>query len=352
MGQRIFFVLTLLAGLAAFCAIPFIVSIGDTLAIIGQIGWIGAIIFCVNNVMMLAIPSLGWQLLLVEAGHRVSYFELLKANVMGFPLNFFTPSLYVGGEPVKAWYIAKKYNISQREVLATVIVNKFQEIGGLLLFIIAGTFIIVYSSDALTGGQEAALIAVLVVFVLIFAAVITAFIGNFKPVVRLCNLLIRLNIFKKALSKVLDKAAELEQMVRDAFVKKWKIFLISQFVTLLSAVTIFVRPAIFFYFFTGGQEFLSLEALSIFFVLTQLINIFQIIPGNLGLFEGGVIGFFGLIGKASAEASAFTILGRIPELALLIVGMWLIAHCGLSAMFKKSLEGKPAEPPANSGQNP
>lgn len=331
-SKRTLFLILLLIGISAFFSIPFIVGVGETLNIIGSVGLIGIIIFVLNSFLILVAPAFSWKIILKKDGLNIPLLSLLKVNIMGYPINYIAPSMYLGSEPLKTFYLAKMYNIQKRRLVATIIVAKFQEFIGLVLLLIIATGIIVWQK-ALSPETTTAVIIAVGILTLIITALLVAFLGNFKPTVRLLNLIGKFKIPSEKLNKLRAKAEEMEALVKAHFTKRWWIFVITQLVTLLSTISVFIRPAIFFYFYKGYLA-IGLSAIAIIFVLTQLLAIFHITPGGLGIFEGGIIFIFALFDRSQPEAVAFSIITRIADIAMFVSGIWLISHYGLTKVVK------------------
>ena len=83
---------------------------------------------------------------------------------------------------------------------------------------------------------------------------------------------------------------------------------------------------------------LILSALAVMFVLTQIILTFHLIPGSFGIFEGGVLLMFSLVGYSSAQAAAFSIITRISDITMFTAGSYLISHYGLMSIARKSVQ--------------
>jgi uncharacterized protein (TIRG00374 family) len=335
-SPRFFFFFSVLSGIAAFICVPILVGIKEVFMIISLLGIGGIFIYCLNSFMILLIPALGWKLLIDRKAKRIPYLSLLKANMMGYPINFLTPSMYLGSEPVRAYYISKTHQVDGRKVLASTIVSKFQEFTGIVLCCFIAACIILFT-DALSWGWTLSILAAVGVFVCVVVGLFWIFLGDIKPLERAVEFISRFGIFSIKLKSLSEKAREIDELVRLTFVGRWRIFLLSQLITLLSAISIFVRPAIFYYF-TKGEMVSSISTLAVIFVLTQLLLVFQIIPGSLGIFEGGMVGIFALVAWSSSEAVAFSFLTRISDMVMLMSGLWLISHHGLRSLAKKARE--------------
>jgi len=111
---------------------------------------------------------------------------------------------------------------------------------------------------------------------------------------------------------------------------------------MISAVSIFLRPWIFFYFMNG--RFLGSEYLCAIYVVTNLINMVPHTPGGLGIFEGGMLGLFKIMNLSDAQgaeqAAAFSLMTRMGDVVLLMVGIYLIIHLNMRAFAKSVTKGE------------
>jgi len=332
--KQLVFLILLFLGIAAFITIPFIVGVRETLSVVGQVKFYGIIVFVLFSSLILVVPAIGWKIILSKDGQGISFLELLKANVMGYPINYIAPSAYLGSEPLKLIYLTKNHNIQMGRLTATMIVCKFQEFIGLILLLVVATGIIVFAR-ALPREMMIAIVVAVGILVLIIITLLYAFLSNFKPVVKIVNLIAKLKILRKKVDKVRTKAEEMEALIKIYFVKRWWTFFLTQSIVFLSSVSVFLRPAVFFYFYKGYLP-IGLTALAIIFVLTQLLAIFHITPGGLGIFEVGIISIFGLFRIDKTEAMAFSVLTRIADIFLFTGGVWLVSHYGLAKLIKSS----------------
>src|SRR5919106_5148963 len=202
MTKRSLSLLCIFLGVAGFCAIPFIVGVHDLLKTISQVGGFGVIVFVVNASGTVVIPAIGWWLIMRAEGLPVSLGVTLQTNFMGYPLNVLTPSMFLGGEPLKTFYLASRYQIPKRRVLATIMVAKFQELGGLILSMLIGAALFIRHADYLTIGFDVLLITLLAVLVCLFSLTLYAFVRRGQPLVIFLTLLARCRIFPRLIAKL------------------------------------------------------------------------------------------------------------------------------------------------------
>jgi uncharacterized protein (TIRG00374 family) len=339
MWKKVFLSLSLLFGIALF--VFFIAQFGGiqkTLALVGEVGWLGLAAYVANASFTLIVPAVGWTMLMRAEGMRVPLWTAVKANLMGFPLNFITPSMYLGGEPLKTFYVAQVHSEPKRRVLATIIVGKFQEIGGLLLVMLVAAGISLWRLD-FSRQQEVILIGSMAVLTALFGLTLYAFIGNFKPTVKIINALAALGFARRRMARLRARAREMEHLIHQAFTKRWRTFLAAQAVTFLSAVSVLMRPWIYFYF-TKDRVSLPVEQLCAIYVVTNVVNCLPLTPGGLGFFEGLMVAVFSAVGIPRENAAAFSVLNRASDLILIAVGSWLIIHYGMQSVARRITEGK------------
>jgi uncharacterized protein (TIRG00374 family) len=339
MWKRVLFGLSIVLGLAAFAAIPLIVGVKDTLDTIRRTGWTSILVFLANASLTTIIPAAGWWILMRGEGIPATLGQALKANFMGFPINLLTPSAYLGGEPLKTVYIARVCGVTKRRALATIIVAKVQEVAALVLMMLVATAIFLWRVD-LGPGKEIGVTVVTAIMALFVIGMMIGFFRNARPTVRLIELVARLGIARRKMARLRTKAEEMESLIHAAFVHRWKRFLVAQAVTTVSAASIFFRPWIYFVF-DSEVGLLGSEHLGAIYFITNAINTIAFTPGGIGLFEGGVVGYFTSCGlpNGDAKGAAYAIVNRISDVVFIMAGLWLIAHTGLTAVAKGIAKG-------------
>ena len=132
------------------------------------------------------------------------------------------------------------------------------------------------------------------------------------------------------MAKLLHPAAELDDLVYHTMTHRPRVLLLSQVITCLSAVTLFLRPWLFFRALPHPS--IGFEQLCILFVITNLVNSLTIVPGGLGLFEATMVGYASVAHLGDDKGAALALITRIADLTFLIIGGCLIFHYGLARM--------------------
>ncbi len=339
MWKKVFTAASLLVGIVLFAfVIGKFGGLRKTIDSVRQFGWPGLAAYLATAAMTCAAPAVAWTLLMKGEGMKVSLWTALKANFMGYPINFIAPTMFLGAEPLKMLYVSKISGEPNRRVLATIIVAKFQEVGALLFTMIVAAAISVWRIE-LTRRQEALLIASMGLLALVFGFALYAFAGNLKPTVRVINFLARVKRWRRRLARLRTRAEEMEVIIHRFFSHHWRTFLAAQAVTLLSAISILMRPWVFFYFLPDRQ-LLGMEQLCGIFLATNVINSLPHTPGALGTFELGMVGSFALVGLPTDQAAPYSVVNRASDLFFIVLGLWLIFHYGLSSMARRVAKGE------------
>jgi uncharacterized protein (TIRG00374 family) len=345
MLKKAFLAISLIIGLALFIFfIQKFGGFGKALEAVAAVGWSGVFCFIALATGTLVFPGIGWWILMRSEGMKVPLWSTLKANFMGFPINFIAPSMYLGAEPLKTYYIASVTGETKRKILATIVVSKFQEMGALLFTMVLAAGIAVWKID-FPRQQEIMVLAALFTLLGLFLLAVWGFVTNRQPTVKVINFLAqfgkssRFGRWRRKLARLRTRAEEMEHLIHTAFTKRWKTFVVAQAITTLSALSVLVRPSLYFYF-SARHQLVPFEKLSAIYIVVNLINMLPHTPGALGVMEGGIVGLFRLLDLgADADAGAYQMVGRMADVVLIIFGAWLIFHYNLQAMAKRIAQG-------------
>lgn len=339
-------------GVGAFAYVIHTLDVQKTIAALREIGWKGVAAYVGTAVLTLVFPAIGWWILMKAEGISTNPALLFKANLMAWPVDIIAPSMYLGGIPVKMFYVAGRYGIPYRRVIGSVIVNRFQELATIILLLVAAAAYFMWTSDVLPMQSEILLGAITIVCISMVLIFVYAVLGRLHPSIWILNQLGRFHFMRSRLADLKTKALEVEDQIYEAFIHRWRSFFLSLFVTFLSAVSIFLRPIIFDQF-TGNKTPIGLQTICIIFVITNVVHFIQIIPGSIGVFEAVCAAYFAHAGTSwtSNTLGAYLVVNRLADLLLFVCGFLLLFHYGLVALArgkrKVEMEPAPAPPPGN-----
>lgn len=263
-----------------------------------------------------SVVILSWRLkYFLDPLAKSNFFFLLQNSVMGFFVGTITPATQMGGDPVKAHYIGKKYGIKRSQIFGVIMADRFYHALVSFAFILLSAF---FAFTFLPLSHDLKLTLQASFFLIIFLTVVF-FILRF--------------IHKKYnLSKWFEKVMPFikKKKVRKRKPKKWKKIFMEHFGNfsktfkeeifdkrlvalgiVLSLVywilDILVSWVLFFAFGIHVSFFLVM----LVFNVGILIGEFAPTPGGVGLIEGGTFFVYSLAGIDTSIALAVALISRI-----------------------------------------
>ncbi|MFP4055782.1 MAG: lysylphosphatidylglycerol synthase transmembrane domain-containing protein [Candidatus Brocadiia bacterium] len=294
------------------------------------------------------LQATAWAVLNRPVGHHVSFATLFQAVVVGWGGNILTPSTYLGGEPLKVVYVGRARRLPYHEVAGTVLLSKYLEgISFIFFFSFSAIVAAVAYRKVLFGPYLAVGVTILVVagMLLAFGALLWASLAQrWRPLTALVEGLARVRGVSRFLSRLRQRTRAMEDQVSRVFCEEGPAARKAFGALLACHVTIFLRPAAFFYLGAGVR--LGLGELCLLFVAGQALLAFQLTPSGAGMLDGGLIGTFALMGfddtESIAQCMAFLLCLRVWDIVVVGAGALLAARVG--ARFLTAPQG-PMESP-------
>ncbi|MBI2919616.1 MAG: flippase-like domain-containing protein [Planctomycetes bacterium] len=332
--RRILAAVSILAAVAALAFIASKVDWSATAGVIRRAGWAATAAFVGLCAGTIFLQTLGWWVLLRARGWKIPLRTAAASMLMGNAAAYVTPSMYLGGEPLRIWHIGTRFQLQKREVAATVIVHKFAEFAGFIVALLVCTGTMLWRFDVSPAVRVGSTVASGVLFV-VFLTLALAFVGRWP----LASGVMRLS--GKRGESLRAKTVEMEGHIETTFRDHRGSFFASLLLTGGPLALVVAKPLAFFAFL--GRP-LSFPELALVFVCSQILLAFQITPGSLGVLEGGLIGTFALIGIGAPEAVAYAAMQRLADTVLVGSGIALAGHEGLSGFLRgRSPEGSGSE---------
>jgi uncharacterized protein (TIRG00374 family) len=294
---------------------------------ISIVGLKGFFAYFFLSLIVLFTTVIGWHLILHSHEIRTSFLHTTTGQLIGYAISLITPSMYIGGEPLKAHYIGSLYNTSKTKVFSTAVFAKFQESASLLLFIYAGTLVMIIEAQEieLPAGVWTVLLVTDIILGVVFILAMRSIIRNSPIFSHIMAWLARKGILTKLMEKIIPGIIKTEDLVSRAFRHNWKAGIIAFIFNFLSIALVVMRPVIFFYFLYQKNIF-SLTEIAVMFTLSQILLVFQFTPGCIGIFEGGQIGIFAIIGIDAVDALSYLFIYRFVDLLLVGAGIYMAIH--------------------------
>lgn len=342
MKRGIIYTVLVLLAIGVIVLIFALVGLDKVATNLKQVGWRGFLAYFAVSVGGLFCTVLGWWIILHSRNIKSSLQHTAIGQFIGYAISAITPSMYVGGEPLKAYYIGHLYNTPKSNVFATAVFAKFQELACLLVFIYAGTIIMLAEAHQLhlPAGIWTILLIVDMILGLVFFLGLRSVIKASPIFPNLARWLGNKGILRKKMETLAPAIEKIETLIHQTFRHDWSAGAKACAFNFLSIVLACIKPVIFFWFLKGQNVF-TVGEIALIFTLTQISLVLPLTPGALGIYEGGQIGIFALIGIDAADAATYLVIVRFTDLLIVGTGLYMALHFSLIRITHAHLESAP-----------
>ncbi len=338
----------LVASVVLLAAMVSFVGFGKTIDAARQAGLPAVLSAGGLSAAWLVLQAAAWMALNRAVGHRVKFRSLLAASTVGLAGNMLTPSTYLGGEPGKVLYIGRRTGLPYEQLVGTVLLLKYVEALSFLLFVAAGSVLAVSGMEhALFSGPGLWLgVAVLAVAAAALAAVAVLAVSlarRWRPLTVLAGLLARVGIFRRFFTRLRVRLRRVEDQASGVFVRERSMVVPAFGMLMLTHVTIYLKPLLFFWL--GWGKVLSPAELGLIFLSCQVLLAFQLTPSGVGTLDGGLFGVLYVSGIAitQPQCAAYLLCLRLWDGVVIAAGAALAARVGAGLFAEpKGAEGQTA----------
>lgn len=297
--------------------------------------------------LMLGAWNLRWNLF-VNRLHPVHYFSILPIFMAGLLINNLTPGPSLGGQPVTAYYLAKKTRKAFSECFATLVLDMSMHS---LAFISFALFSIAYVFLFIPVYAIRVFIEILVLIILILTgiAIVLWKVRNKKTQSNLdwfLKRIYRLKILSKFMAQF-TSYADLKEYIRGQF-KKLKTTVKNLFkIKKLVAVTFVLALSLhMFEYLKVHTVFISLgyaipfTHVVVVTTIGSIIGYFVFLPGGTGAVEASMIAMYFELGIPLGVAATATLMSRL----FFYFATYGFGYISLSYLNLKDKEDKSTEP--------
>lgn len=302
------------------------VPLEDFWKALSEAGWMALIAVVLIMVSQLVFQAISWKILMRGSQESVPFWGALWAILTGWAGNFITPSMYLGGEPLRAYVLSVRSEISFGRALASVLVHKFLELTSFVFFLLSSSLLVFwFYYHHLSVPVQVAVVFCLAVITLFFVLLLFAFVRRKRFFSGMARFLARKGIAPSFWKRYLKKILKMENEIYKSISTNLFWSFASLGVMVLFHLTIFIRP---FFFFVFLGYFLKIQELALIFLLVQLIQAIQLTPGGLGILEGGTIGIFAILHIGPPQALGYATFCRVGDGILVGSGILFLFLCG------------------------
>lgn len=160
----------LAVGLALFAGVLASSDLRGVGALLLEFRWRFFLVFPFYAIVF-GLDTWGWKYALhPDQQRKVSWLDLFRVRLAGESINYVTPAASVGGEPVKAVMLSKRYSVSMPEGMASVVVAKTTMAFSMLFFSLTGIVLalFLYPLSGLLKRWLAGVMGVLSIMMVLF----------------------------------------------------------------------------------------------------------------------------------------------------------------------------------------
>ncbi len=265
------------------------------------------------------LGSVQWRILMRQAEVERGFFNILKARISGYSVSYLTPSLYIGGEPVRAGMI-KDPDTSYNKIYATVTLDKYIELFTKFPAIVTGLSFMIFFFNPKP--------ILIVISAILMLSLIASFF--FVMVKLLHDRAFIKRISKKILRPIIKSNPRIAVKIY-SFIKAFEreITLIIHekkyfYLAMTIGLTISMIEVCQTYYILCLMQFPSMINAFIIFGSSLFLAIFTIIPANLGGMEGVNLFIFSLLKMGPERGLTYTIILRLGHLSFVAIGLTML----------------------------
>ena len=327
----------LLAGVGVLVLMIFIIGPGQIENALKKANPFYIILALLMQFIIFGLWTLRWSITTHSVGINVKKRHLFPMLMVGMAVNNITPSARGGGEPLRAYVLAKYSQSSMESSFATVIADRgLDTFPFIVLAIITIISMVLYFNLAL--WIVLSLIVAVILIVIVFSLALYMSI-NKKAGEKITAWILRVikRFYKKDPVKLEQKAMKAIQ----EFQKTMKIMLRDRKVILygvpLSFVIWFLEIIRVYLVFSAFGVDISLILIAEVFILASLIGMIPLLPGGLGAVDGIMIVFYSAAGIPASISAAATVVERLISFWMTsIIGLAFLPYFGYSVIERIS----------------
>jgi glycosyltransferase 2 family protein len=292
--------------------------------------------FSLLNFIFLLLLSLGnfalftlrWDIILHHhhTQTRVPFYRLFLHRMTGYAVNYLTPSMQTGSEPVRIYFLQQD-GVSTQDAVSSSVIDKVFEYTALIFFVFSGIVVSLIDGSIFSGKTE----IILTIVIGFFAGLIFWFyyatikkIGFFSSIFRL----LRLNKIKR-IAHYENGIIHVENQMAHFYTKHIRKFIILLILSLITVFFMVLEHYLVARFMgvrlTFLQSFLSATIPGFSYILP--------IPGAIGALEGSHAAIFGILG-VTINVFVFVLILRLRDLVFILIGLAHASGLGIQMIYR------------------
>ncbi|MEN8153821.1 MAG: lysylphosphatidylglycerol synthase transmembrane domain-containing protein [Acidobacteriota bacterium] len=249
-----------------------------------------------------SIRTINWKIILNQCCSEIPFWQVFKARITGFAVNYLTPSANIGGEAVRVMLINNK---SKKSALASVILDKTIELVSTVFFVIVAIAIALYKLP-MPDYQKYIYVGFILLSITMMVFVLRKqHQGLLKWII---SKLEKVKISFKFIKNNTDKIREVDENISGFYKNnKKKYFTVLFFYGVQFMIW---TTEIFFTLNFIGLESITFLQSYLIVSLGAIAFVMPVLPGGIGIYELTYITVFKLLGLDTSLCMALVIIRR------------------------------------------
>ena len=322
MKKIIFFLVSALIGLSLFVVVIWRVGLQQILHTIDEFSvskWFVVLLF---SAIQFYLTTYRWKLVLRSQKHEVSMNKLFVSKLVGFSVDYTTPSPNIGGEAIRSYVLKKDTGIPFSQGLASFIIDKVMDFSYALPFVLFGIFYILLKFSL----SLKIIVGLLLVSGIFIFLILLFYYRTLRKKVFFSSIIRFLQLHRLSfIARAMDKIGQFEQIIIDFFHHDKKTFYQGLLLSLIGGISALSGLWLILIFLGLHANILHVLIISTLTVITFLLPI----PGSFGGTEAGEVLIFSMLGFRPEYAIAYTLIFRSADLLKVGIGFLFLSHFGL-----------------------
>lgn len=310
-------------GIVVFLFVLYSFGENSLLLISKNINYFYLTLFISTAVISFVPYTLRFKTIVDSYGNKTNLFRLIKHSISTFAVSYITPASRLGGEPVRIMLLKKEEGVDYKVGTASVILDKFVEIFGSLLYGVIG-IVIVINFVSIPMIYKTVFAGLVLISLLILGLFYISIVKGKNPVTKLF-LFLRLNKIKK-FSNGSIHLEEIDQLLKEFFTNKKKVFLKSFMFYIITGILFIIEFKLLL---------LSIGINTSIFQTILMINIWGLMnfvptPSSMGFMELGQIGLFKFLNNMPEAGLSMVLILRVGYLFVTLLGFYFLIKLGFN----------------------
>ena len=262
-----------------------------------------------------------WGVILKTMGYELPFRKLLSYWIMGYSLNYITPTAHIGGEPLKASML-KENDVPYTEGVSSLLIDKSFEVTADGFLGILG-IIIVAISFALPKDTLHYLLILSVFCIFILSQVFFKFLKKGNPALLVYNSLglKKIKYFKRFEARI----KKIGNNISMFFIKSRRAFFYSISISIVMWFLMFAEYKLLLLMLGFNAGIIQLFIILSFVGLAYFIPV----PAALGVLEAGQLSAFSILKLGPNMGAATSLVVRAKDTLIMLTGFFLISLKGI-----------------------